>query len=102
MPARNGMRPVHPGELLQEDYMTPLHMSATRLAHFLRVPANRISEIIKGRRGVSAETALRLARFFSTTPQFWLHLQQDYELRLAEHTVGAQINREVHPLELSI
>jgi len=81
MKSKNGMRPIHPGEILREEYLVPLDMSANALAQALGVPANRISAIVAGERGVTADTALRLARAFGTTPEFWLNLQQSYELR---------------------
>ncbi len=99
MRPRNGMRPIHPGEILREEFLAPLHMSANRLAIALRVPANRITEIINGNRGVTAETALRLARFLGTTPEFWLNLQQAYEIRSVEHEMGNQILREIEPIK---
>jgi addiction module HigA family antidote len=92
---KNGMRPVHPGEILREDYLVELGMSANALAKALNVPAPRINEIVRERRGVSADTALRLARYFDTTPQFWLNLQTAYDLRVAESSVGRKIAREV-------
>jgi addiction module HigA family antidote len=81
---KNRMRPIHPGEVLREEFLKPLRMSANALAHALHVPPNRISAIIAGRRGVTADTALRLARAFGTGPQVWLNLQQTYDLRIAE------------------
>lgn len=81
---KNGMRPVHPGEILREEYLAPLGMSANALAQAIGVPANRISDVIRGRRAVTADTALRLARALKTSPQFWLNLQQNYDLRVAE------------------
>lgn len=85
MPAfKNAMRPVHPGEVLREEYLAPMGMSANALAQAIGVPANRVSAIVAGERGVTADTALRLARALGTTPTFWLNLQQSYELRLAE------------------
>lgn len=92
---KNGMRPVHPGEILREDYLVELGMSASALARVLRVPAPRINDIVRERRGISADTALRLARYFDTTPQFWLNLQSAYELRVAEQAAGKKIEREV-------
>ncbi len=86
MPARrNAMRPIHPGEILLEEFLRPLDMSANALAQVLGVPANRISAIIAGDRGVTADTALRLSRALGTTPEFWLNLQQTFELRSAEN-----------------
>ena len=98
MSAKNGMRPVHPGEILAEE-LRELGMSANALAGDLGVPANRISAILKGQRGVTADTALRLSRYFGTTPQLWLNLQQSYELRVAEIESGAEIERQIRPRE---
>jgi addiction module HigA family antidote len=83
---RNKMRPVHPGEVLREDYLAPLEMSANALAMAVGVPANRISAILNGERSVTADTALRFARYFRTSPEFWLNLQTMYDLRSAELT----------------
>ena len=83
--------PVHPGEILHEDLMAPLGLSINRLARDLRVPVTRMSEIVNGRRSITADTALRLGHWFGTSPQFWMNLQQNYELRLAESQVGAKI-----------
>jgi addiction module HigA family antidote len=94
---RNEMRPIHPGEILKEEFLTPLGMSGNALATALRVPANRVNGIINQKRGVTAETALRLARYFGTTPQFWLNLQTAYELRVAEQRDGSRVRREVKP-----
>jgi addiction module HigA family antidote len=91
----NGMRPVHPGEILREDYLRELGLSANALARALAVPAPRINDIVRERRGISADTALRLARHFGTTPQFWLNLQATYDLRVAEIASGQRIRREV-------
>ena len=90
---------THPGEVLREEFMKPLGLSANALALALRVPATRIGAIIRNNnpRAVSADTALRLARYFGTTPAFWLNLQTAYDLSLAEVAVGAQIARDVHP-----
>lgn len=89
--------PVHAGEILAEEFMVPPGISAHALALALRVPANRITAIINGTRGITADTALRLATYFGTTPQFWLNLQQGYELELAERASGDRIRREVLP-----
>jgi antitoxin HigA-1 len=90
---------THPGEVLREEFMVPLDLSANALAHALDVPPNRITAITDTRRprGVTADTAIRLARYFGTTPQFWLNLQSDYELSLALAEHGAEINKKVHP-----
>jgi addiction module HigA family antidote len=82
----NRMRPIHPGEILREEFLAPLKMSANALAAAISVPANRVSTIAIGKRAVTADTALRLARFFGTTPEFWLNLQQAHDLRVAEGT----------------
>lgn len=87
--------PIHPGEVLAEDFMAPRALSANRLALDLRVPPNRLSEIIRGRRSITAETALRLARYFETSPDLWLGLQAEFDLRTASDEVGKQIEREV-------
>src|SRR5258708_12803321 len=91
---KNGMRPVHPGEVLREDFLKPLGMSANALAKALSVPAPRINDVVRERRGITADTALRLARYFDTTPQFWLNLQAAYDLRLAEIAAGSRIKPE--------
>ena len=96
MSFKNSMRPVHPGEILRDE-LEELGLSANAMAHALDVPANRISAILKGQRGVTADTALRLSRFFGTTPQVWLNLQKTYELRVAENTSGKQIAKSVKP-----
>ena len=92
---KNGMRPVHPGEVLREDFLIPLKMSANALATALKVPAPRINDIVRERRGVSADTALRLTRYFGGDAQSWLNLQAAYDLRVAEIAAGKKIAREV-------
>ena len=87
--------PIHPGEILREDFMIPLGLSSNALAKHLGVTAARINEIANGRRGISADTALRLARYFKTTPEFWMNMQKHFELETARRTVGEQIMREV-------
>jgi antitoxin HigA-1 len=89
--------PVHPGEILREDLMAPLGLSINKLARDLRVPVTRISEIVNGRRSITADTALRLARYFSTTPEFWVNLQSAYDLDVATRASAEQIKRDVHP-----
>lgn len=79
--------PITPGEILREDFMDPLGLSAAALARALGVPANRITALLKGERGVTADTALRLSRYFGTTPEFWMRLQSEYELRRARQTI---------------
>ena len=92
---KNGMRPVHPGEILKEEYMIPLGLSAAALARALHVSAPTVNDIVLQRRGISADMALRLAAAFDTTAQFWLNLQTAYDLRKTETERGAQIRREV-------
>ncbi len=87
--------PIHPGEVLFEDFMTPNKLTANALALALRVPANRISDIVRGKRAVSGETALRLGRYFSTSPQFWMNLQARYDLEIARDEHGAEVERDV-------
>jgi addiction module HigA family antidote len=94
---KNGMRPIHPGEILREEYLVPLEMSANALAHALGVPANRVSSILAGRRAVTADTALRLGRALGTSPAFWQNLQAAYELRIVERG-GAPFLRSIRPL----
>jgi addiction module HigA family antidote len=94
---KNGMRPVHPGEILREDYLVPLGMSANALAKALNVPAPRINDIVRERRGVSANTAMRLARYFGGDARSWLNLQAAYDLRVAELESAKRIEREIAP-----
>ncbi|MGB0034551.1 MAG: HigA family addiction module antitoxin [Candidatus Acidiferrales bacterium] len=93
------LKPVHPGEILSEDFMKPHQLSMNRLALDLRVPVTRIADIVARRRGVTPDTALRLARYFKTTAQFWLNLQTKYDLEVAEDERLAKIERDVQPLE---
>ena len=93
---KSGMRPVHPGEILREE-LEEFGLSANALAEKLDVVTNRITEILQERRGVTAETALRLARYFRTTPQVWINLQKEYELRTAEIRIGQKIVASVKP-----
>ncbi len=94
---KNGMRPVHPGEVLREDFLVPLGLSANALAKALNVPAPRINDIVRERRGVSADTAMRLARYFGGDARSWLNLQAAYDLRLAEIGNAKRIQREIAP-----
>lgn len=93
----NKMRPVHPGEVLREEYLQPLAMSSSALAAKLHVPTNRITSIVNETRSVTADTALRLARYFRTSPEFWLNLQGIFDLRSAEIASGAEIKRTIKP-----
>jgi len=94
-------RPVHPGEILSQDFMKPYRLSMNKLALELRVPVTRIADIVAERRGISPDTALRLGRYFKTTPRFWLNLQTKYDLEVAEDENLAQIERDVRPIEMT-
>jgi addiction module HigA family antidote len=98
---RRGRRlpPVHPGEILKEDLLKPLGISINRLGRDLRVPVTRMSEIVNGRRGITAGTALRLARYFGTTPEFWMNLQAAYDLDSEQRISADRIERDVSPRE---
>jgi addiction module HigA family antidote len=92
------LHPVHPGEVLSEELLKPMGLSQNRLAIGIGVHARRINEIVLAKRGITADTALRLARYFGTSPQFWLGLQTDYDLDVAEDALGDRLMREVRPL----
>jgi addiction module HigA family antidote len=94
---KNGMRPVHPGEILREDYLNPLGMSVRALALALHVSPVRVNEIVRGRRGITADTALRLARHFGGDARSWMNLQTAYDLRIAEIKNARRIAKEVAP-----
>ena len=95
------LNPVHPGEILQKEFLEPMGLSQNRLALALHVPARRINEIVLGKRRVTADTALRLARYFGMSAHFWLGLQMDYELDVAEDAIEAKIDKEITPLSAS-
>jgi addiction module HigA family antidote len=88
--------PIHPGEILYEEFLKPMGISQNRLAIDIRVPARRINEIVLKKRRISTDTALRLAKYFNMSPQFWLGLQMDYDLDIAEDMLSEKIQREVH------
>ena len=94
----NGMRPIHPGEVLREEFMLPLGLSANALAMALRVPTPRINDIARERRAVTADTALRLARYFGTSAEFWLGLQSDFDMKITLTEVGARIEQDITPM----
>jgi len=94
---KNGMRPVHPGEILREDYLLPMGLSANALAKALHIPAPRINDIAREQRGIAADTAMRLARYFGGDAQSWMNLQAIYDLRLAELAAAEQIFNEIEP-----
>jgi addiction module HigA family antidote len=89
------LAPIHPGEILREEFLEPLEMNMKALAEAIHVPPNRVGQIVAGGRSITAETALRFARFFGTTPEFWLNLQQRYDLNVARDHYGRQIEREI-------
>ncbi|HKW64641.1 MAG TPA: HigA family addiction module antitoxin [Candidatus Acidoferrum sp.] len=93
------LKPIHPGEQLREEFMKPHGLSMNRLALDLRVPVTRIAEIVAERRSITPDTALRLARYFKTTPEFWLNMQLHYDLQVAEDEIAAKVERDVQPLE---
>lgn len=95
---KNGMRPVHPGEVLREDFLKPLGMSANALANALSVPASRINDIVLERRGVTVDTAMRLTRYFGGDVQTWMNLQIAYEIKVAEKALSKRVQTEVQPL----
>jgi len=92
------LSPVHPGEILLEEYLKPLGLSQYRLAKEIHVPARRINEIVHGKRAITADTALRLARFFSTSERFWLNLQVRYDLEIEKDRLGEELSRAISPL----
>lgn len=97
------LAPVHPGEILREDFMKPMRLTVNTLALDLHVPATRIGEIVHERRRISVDTALRLARYFNTNAEFWLNLQNFYDLEVSRRSAGAaEIERQVHPARASL
>jgi addiction module HigA family antidote len=97
----NNMRPIHPGEIIKEEYLKPLSMSVSALAVALRVPASRINDVVRQKRGVSIDTALRLARYFNTTAQFWMNLQTSYDLKITRQNM-TKIENEIIPLQTAV
>ena len=95
------LTPIHPGEVLLEEFIKPMNLSQNRLAIDIGVDARRINEIVLGKRSVTANTALRLARFFGNSPQFWLGLQTQYDLDVAEDHIGKRLDREVRPMAVT-
>ncbi|MEE9523726.1 MAG: HigA family addiction module antitoxin [Thermodesulfovibrionales bacterium] len=96
------LHPVHPGEVLLEEFLKPMDLSQNRLALNLGVPARRINEIVLQKRRITADTALRLAKFFGTTPEFWIGLQMQYDLDVASDELGGRLDREVRELKKAI
>ncbi|MCL4853978.1 MAG: HigA family addiction module antidote protein [Bryobacteraceae bacterium] len=93
--------PIHPGEILTEEFLAPLQITQYRLAKDIHVPARRINEIVHGIRSISADTALRLGRYFGTSPQFWLNLQSSYDLATEQDRIGDRIEQEIQQLALA-
>jgi addiction module HigA family antidote len=93
------LKPVHPGEILREEFLKPLSLSMNKLALDLRVPVTRVADIVNERRGITADTALRLARYFQNAPAFWMNLQTRYDLEVAEEEIAAKVARDVQPLK---
>jgi addiction module HigA family antidote len=96
------LKPVHPGEILREEFMTPLGLSMNRMAMDLRVPVTRIADIVNERRGITADTALRFARYFRNSPAFWMNLQSRYDLEVAGDEIAEKVARDVRPFEAPI
>jgi antitoxin HigA-1 len=95
------LSPIHPGEVLLEEFIKPMGLSQNRLAIDIGVDARRINEIVLGKRAITADTALRLSRFFGNSPQFWMGLQTQFDLDVAEDQLGRRLEREVRPLEMA-
>src|SRR2546427_12034957 len=93
------LKPVHPGEILREEFMLPLRLSMNRVAMDLRVPVTRIADIVNEKRAITADTALRFARYFNNSPTFWMNLQTRYDLEVAEDEIADKVERDVRPLE---
>jgi addiction module HigA family antidote len=97
MDKHNSLEPIHAGEILRDDFLEPLGISINRLSRDISVPPNRISEIVNGKRGITADTALRLERYFGIEAQFWLNLQTEFDLRMMKRKIGADIERRIIP-----
>jgi addiction module HigA family antidote len=92
---RKLLEPIHPGEILLEEFMKPMGISINRLARDIAVPPGRVSAIVNGKRAITADTAIRLGRYFGTSPDVWMGLQADYELRVAQRTIGPEVEKRV-------
>jgi len=90
------LEPIHPGEILLEEFMKPMGISINRLARDIVVPPGRISAIVNNRRAITADTAIRLGSYFGTSPEVWMGLQADYELRIAQRTIGPEVEKRIH------
>jgi addiction module HigA family antidote len=96
--AKKKLNPIHPGEILLEEFLVPMEISQYRLAKDIHVPARRINEIVHGKRAITADTALRLARYFGTSAEFWSNLQSAYELDIAREVIGEKLEKEIEPV----
>ncbi len=96
------LRPIHPGEVLLEEFLKPMHLSQNRVALAMGVPPRRINEIVLGKRSITADTALRLGHYFGMSPQFWLGLQMDYDLDVAADALAQRLEAEVRPYALAV
>jgi addiction module HigA family antidote len=96
--AKKKLNPIHPGEILQEEFLLPMEISQYRLAKDIHVPPRRINEIVHGKRAITADTALRLARYFGTSAEFWTNLQSAYELDVARQEIGGKLEKEIAPV----
>jgi antitoxin HigA-1 len=94
---KRDLPPVHPGEVLKADFLEPLRLSVNALSKAIKVPRARLNDVVRGKRGISADTAMRLARYFGTSAQFWMNLQSHYELEIAEEALGGRLGREIRP-----
>ena len=99
MSTKDFLDPITPGEILREDFMKPMGISVNKLSRDIAVPPNRISEIVNGKRGISADTALRLERYFGVEAQFWLNLQSEYDLRVMKRKIGPDIEQRIIPIK---
>jgi addiction module HigA family antidote len=99
---KNGRRPIHPGEILREDYLNPLGISANAMAQSLKVPASRINDIVLERRGVAVDTAMRLVRYFGGDVQSWMNLQTAFEIKVAQKALASRIDNEVLPMASTV
>jgi len=99
MSKKDFLDPITPGEILREDFMEPMEISMNKLSRDIAVPPNRISEIVNGKRGISADTALRLERYFGVEAQFWLNLQSEYDLRIIKRKIGPDIEQRIIPVK---
>ena len=97
---KDRLPPIHPGEMLREEFLVPMGLSANALALAIRVPATRVNEIVNERRGITADTALRLGRFFRMTPEFWMNLQSHYDLECVRHASEGDIYRSIRPAQV--